>query len=226
MGGIGSGQYVRWSSGKAIGEQMYRIDIRQLRKHRRLMPGQQFSWSWSQRGEPSGNIMIRMALADNRPLSMQLDYRTRQGDGNWRHMLETVRLDWQPCRFGGWRAWIHCPVCSRTVAVLYGGTRFLCRHCQQLTYASQREDVIDRAQRRGEIAMEKLGCRNGFVGGFVSKPKWMRWTTFERLAQKVEAANRDWQFGIQQRCGGSMELALDGPVVDRRKSRIRRWNNQ
>ncbi len=222
MGGFGSGRYGFSGGSKPLGDAMMRIDVRDLKRLNRLTPGLQFSWCWTRAGEPCGNIMIRMAPADIRPLSMQLDYRTRQGDGNWRHMLETVSLDWQPCRFGGWRAWIHCPVCSRTVAVLYGGTRFLCRHCQQLTYASQREDVIDRAQRRGEKAMEKLDCRNDFV----IKPKWMRWATFERLAQKVEAANRDWQFGIQQRCGGSMELALDGPVVDRRKSRIRRWNNQ
>ncbi len=51
-----------------------------------------------------------------------------------------VLLDKTPCNYGGWRYWFICPLnnCRRRVGKLYlAGKYFGCRHCHDLTYASQ-----------------------------------------------------------------------------------------
>jgi hypothetical protein len=68
--------------------------------------------------------------------------------------------------------------------VLYGGGIFACRHCYQLAYASSREDSGGRATRRADKLRVRLGWEPGILNGNGSKPKWMRWRTFERLATK------------------------------------------
>ena len=70
----------------------------------------------------------------------------------------------------------------RRVAILYGGGIFACRHCYQLVYASAREDISDRAARRADKLRARLGWEPGILNGNGTKPKWMRWRTFKRLA--------------------------------------------
>lgn len=214
MGGYGSGRYPLWGRRKRANESMRRIDVRQLKKAGRLIPGLAFGWHWSRGGEPSGNILIEMAPSAARPLSMQLVYQTCSDGGLWQPVNERVWIDWDACRFGGWRAWLRCPECDRRVALLYGGTRFLCRHCQKVTYASRNEDAIDRASRRGERAMAKLGSKESFCGAYVTKPKWMRWSTYDRLRARIEAADKDWSAKAIKRFGLGMKGWLDGPFVD------------
>ena len=68
------------------------------------------------------------------------------------------------------------------MAILYGGGIFACRRCYQLAYASARVDVCDRAARRADRLRARLGWEPGILNGNGSKPKWMRWRTFDRLA--------------------------------------------
>jgi hypothetical protein len=74
--------------------------------------------------------------------------------------------------------------CRRRVAILYGGTIFACRRCQQLAYDSTREDAGDRATRRADSIRERLGWEPGILNGGGPKPKWMRWRTFRRLVDQ------------------------------------------
>jgi hypothetical protein len=62
-------------------------------------------------------------------------------------------LEWTACNFGRERPWFVRPraECGRRVAILYGpGKYFLCRHCYDLRYESQREDNKDWALRRAQ----------------------------------------------------------------------------
>jgi hypothetical protein len=53
--------------------------------------------------------------------------------------------------------------------------------------ASAREDVGSRAARRADKLRARLGWEPGILNGNGSKPKWMRWRTFERLAVEHDA---------------------------------------
>lgn len=67
-------------------------------------------------------------------------------DGNKTDYNDVVSLVTTPCSFGGVRYWFGCPGCGRRVGVLYmvpGGTRFYCRHCNNLTYHSRNRSTTE-----------------------------------------------------------------------------------
>jgi hypothetical protein len=59
--------------------------------------------------------------------------------------------------------------------------------CYCLAYASSREDAADRTARRADSLRARLGWEPGILNGDGSKPKWMRWRTFDRLSAKHDA---------------------------------------
>jgi hypothetical protein len=65
--------------------------------------------------------------------SVILIYRHRSGDAEWKDEHYAVCIVRTPCNLGGWRAWFICPAVG----------------CDQLGYASSREDVGDRANQAG-----------------------------------------------------------------------------
>jgi hypothetical protein len=84
----------------------------------------------------------------------------------------------------GERPWFICPgaECGRRVAVLYGpGRYFLCRHCYDLVYQSQRENKIYRSLHRAQNIRKRLGGSANMMEPFPEKPKGMHWQTYERL---------------------------------------------
>lgn len=85
---------------------------------------------------------------------------------------EQITLVTTLCNFGSSRPWFLCPRCTRRVGVLFmRGTRFVCRHCAGVAYASQSEGTIARGWRR-------LGPRR-------EPPKAMHRRTHQRLLQSV-----------------------------------------
>lgn len=70
------------------------------------------------------------------------------------------------------------------MAILFGGQVFACRQCHQLTYASTRENIDDRATRKADRIREKLGWEPGILNANGTKPKGMHWKTFQRLQLK------------------------------------------
>jgi hypothetical protein len=181
MGGIGSGSWYRFDK-KTTTDECQSIDVRYLHRNGLLQPGHSFSLRWSQAGKQIGSIG-GVAHDDDR---VTFFYRHRRGDsgGDWKDVKETVPLEWTPCNFGGERPWFVCPeaVCGRRVAVLYGpGRYFLCRHCYDLSYRSQREDSMYGALRRAQKIRERLGGSANMTEPFPEKPKGMHWKTYERL---------------------------------------------
>ena len=93
--------------------------------------------------------------------------------------------------FGGLRWWFVCPRLNRKVRKLYlplGGRHFWSRRAYRLAYASQRETVYDRAMRRARKLCLRLGG-DPADDTYPDKPKRMRWTTYNRLMDRLVAAD-------------------------------------
>jgi len=114
---------------------------------------------------------------------------------------EPVPLSWTACNFGGERLWFVCPGagCSRRVAVLYGpGRYFLCRHCYDVTYESQRENGMHRALRRAQTIRERLGGSANMMEPFPEKPKGMHLNTYMRMFWEHHEAEREQLAGMRE----------------------------
>ena len=174
MGGIGSGNWYRWDKRDAV-EDYRRLDVRRWARKGMLRPGSWGGWQWARNGDVAS---IQMRAEQDRVI---LIYRHRSGGEEWKDE-QYVRT---PCNLGGSRPWFTCRAvgCGRRVAILYGGGIFACRHCYQLAYASSREDAGDRATRRADRLRTRLGWEPGILNIEGSKPKWMRWRTFNRLTR-------------------------------------------
>jgi hypothetical protein len=183
VGGEGSGSWYRFNK-KSTTNECQSIDVRYLCRNGLLEPGRSFSLRWSQAGRETGSVG-GVVSGDGRPVQITLLYRHRGGSGGkWEDLQEPVSLEWTACNFGGERPWFVCPGagCGRRVAILYGeGRYFLCRHCYDLVYESQRENEMHRALRREQTIRENLGGSANMTEPFPEKPKGMHWKTYERL---------------------------------------------
>jgi hypothetical protein len=180
MGGQGSGR--RWHIGSKSTTGDYRaLDVRQLQRKGLLSTGHAFSWQWTRNGEKVASIQVRTEVD-----RIILSYRQRNGGEAWQDKEYPIRLEWTDCNYGGQRAWFRCPAsgCGRRVAVLYGGTIFACRHCHQLAYPSQREDIASLMIRKADKIRDRLGWVPGIANGSGQKPKGMRWQTYWRLCRE------------------------------------------
>jgi hypothetical protein len=90
--------------------------------------------------------------------------------------------------------WFLCPRCWQRVAVLYGvGKYFLCRHCYELTYASQQESRPYRLLEKARKIRQKLGGSGDMTDLFPWKPKGVHWKTYNKLREESEQAkNLSW----------------------------------
>ena len=206
MGGLGSGNRYRFDK-KTTTDESDSLDIRRLHRDGLLKPGSCFRSSWSRAGRETG--AIRGFVFRGRVV---LAYRHRSGLGDeWEDVREPMPLEWTPCNFGGERPWFVCPevACGRRVAILYGpGKHFLCRHCYELRYQSQREDNKDRALRRARKIRERLGGSANMLEPFPERPKGMHLDTYMRLFwehQEAEmeqlAGMRKWLDKLERRVG-------------------------
>jgi hypothetical protein len=196
VGGLGSGNRYRLGK-KTTTEECHGLDIRYLHRNGLLSPGQGFSLSWSRAGRETSSI--RAVVDRDRVV---LSYRHRSGlGGEWKDVKESVPLEWTPCNFGGERPWFVCPEvsCGRRVTILYGpGKYFLCRHCYDLSYESQREDKKDRALRRAQRIRRRLGGSANMPEQFPERPKGMHHDTYMRLFWKHDAAHREELAGMRE----------------------------
>ncbi len=188
MGGSGSGSWYRWDSKDTI-ESQRRLDIRWMKKQGYLRAGKFGFLSWSRRGEQTGVISFRVEQDQ-----IMLNYRQRPRGGEWEDVEEIVRFDRTTCNYGGYRMWFLCPRCWQRVAVLYGvGKYFLCRHCYELTYASQQESRPYRLLEKARKIRQRLGGSGDMTDLFPWKPKGVHWKTYNKLREESEQAkNLSW----------------------------------
>ncbi len=216
MGGLGSGRSSGWGRDKVEGCRS--IDVNRLHKDGALRAGWAGSWQWTRNGERVASIDLR-AEADR----LHLSYRVRINSGEWEDVIETVRIDRVPCRFGGARPYFICPgvvngtVCRRRVGKLHGpGRYFLCRHCYRLAHASQNEGAWDRALRRADKLKERLGGDPGMASPFPLRPKGMRWRTYDRLRRQAFEAEMLADSAFKFRAGLLLER-IDNAKHERRR---------
>lgn len=201
MGGAGSGN--RWRVARRdTCEASLRIDIRYMRAKGLLKAGHRGTLSWSRGGEQTGWIEYRYHGA-----TLELDYKARPAGGEWVKINEHIWLQRAGQPFGGERLYMCCPGCQRRCLVLYGGIYFRCRKCQNLGYATQREDTLGRLCARSSRIRNKLGDTGSFDDLFPTKPKGMHWKTYDRLKAEGE------------RIEDSVAFAFDG-LLRRYRSRF------
>ena len=152
------------------------FDIRRLKLRGRLVPGQRYTWRWTRDDEWVGNVGVA-TYADR----LEIDYTWTPRDCEPRPVRCCVPIEATPCHFGGGRKWFRCPRCFSRRAVLYfGGPDFACRCCLRLAYLSECLSPLDRLWRK----QSKLEARLGLEG---ERPKRMRWRTYERLLDRIDA---------------------------------------
>jgi len=177
LGGWGSGK--RWHS-KAVTADYRRIDVLWMKRQGYLRANAGGTLTWSRHGEK-----IASTGYQSTGHSLRLIYRYRYDGEDWQDVDMAVQLSWSPCRFGGERPYFICPAigCGKRVQHLYGGSRYyVCRHCLNLAYQCQKEELLDRAARRADKLREKLECEPGILNGApYRKPKGMHWRTYQRL---------------------------------------------
>jgi hypothetical protein len=200
MGGIGSGNWYRFDKMTTTGE-CHSLDVRYLHREDLLTPRRWFSLRWSRAGRQTGSL--RGAVEGNvRPERVILLYRHLSGPGGeWQDVREPVSLAWTACNFGGERPWFVCPGagCGRRVATLYGpGRYFLCRHCYDLVYESQRENGMYRALHKAQAIRERLGGSANMMEPFPERPKGMHWSTYNRLWWKHHEAEMAHLAGMRE----------------------------
>jgi hypothetical protein len=200
MGGAGSGNWYRFDK-KTTTDECHSVDVRYLHREGLLKPGHWFSLRWSRAGRETGFIRCAV-LGNEKPERVILTYRHRSGpSGEWEEVREPVALSWTACTFGGERPWFVCPGagCSRRVAVLYGpGKYFLCRHCYDLRYESQREDKMHRALRRAQKIWEGLGGSANMMEPFPERPKGMHHDTYMRMFWEHHEAEMEQLAGMRE----------------------------
>jgi hypothetical protein len=81
-----------------------------------------------------GSVRYRMEAT-----GLRLIYRFRQTDESWRAIDELVPFAETQNGFGGYRRWFRCLSCARPCRIMYGGSYFRCRRCQDLRYQCQYE---------------------------------------------------------------------------------------
>lgn len=197
MGGRGSGSGHRWNKKDTTGDSIA-IAIQDLKHRGVLCPGYRGSLSWTRNGHDRGAIRFEVRKTH---LLLRYSYRCREGV-EWEAVEQTIPLVRTPCYYGGHRVWFCCPRCERRVAVLYGaGKLFGCRHCYDLTYASQQEYPGFRLLTKVQKIRERLGGSANMLEPFPDKPKGMHWSTYWRWRKIADEVYRQSLGYMSRRLG-------------------------
>ncbi len=110
----------------------------------------------------------------------------------------------RPRHFGGRQWYFVCPTLNRDASVLWrppGATHFRSRQAwdRQVTYASQLLDRDNRAHRGQEkIKSRLIRDLDPDEWDLPPKPKWMRWSTYNRHVERYDAYDASLEEGIPE----------------------------
>ena len=191
MGGVGSGGWQ--GPRKGLVEDHLDLDVLELHRERRLEPGEWCYRTW-RRGDRALLTVMIQALDDG----VELSYppRTRADKGRiFRQTRYDVPLEWTACNFGGERPWFVCPgevdgvACGgRAAKLYYRDGLFLCRLCQDLSYASQGRVLRTSPLRKAQAIRLRAGGSLDIRDPFPPRPKGMQRATHARLHGEYLAA--------------------------------------
>ena len=175
-------------------DDLKKINLDRLRRGDAWALGQRGRLTWFWNGEERGFINYQLEQT-----GLRLLYRTRQkGETHWHDVDELVRFAYTDLTYGH-RPWFLCPDCNRRCKILYdGGALFRCRKCVSAVYESQYEQLPVRiSNTRWKIRgwMRDRGapawsCDD--IDWFPIKPKWMRWSTYNRLKRRDRNLEEAW----------------------------------
>ena len=168
---------------KAV-DSCWTLDIIQLSKKGCLRSGCISTCQWI---DGNGVFLINLRAEAER---LHIRYKVRVGVGEWKDVADIIPIVHLHCRFGGSRPYFICPgdgaYCKRRVTKLHLSHRYLlCRHCNQLAYASQYEQSWERALRRANKLKQRLGIGVGIADPFPEKPKGMWTRTYGCLLDEI-----------------------------------------
>jgi hypothetical protein len=155
--------------------------------------GLRYSWKWNN----GSNIVI-----ETKPGAIELFYSISRNEKPLEDVHIAVPLSWSSCNYGQKRPWFICPgkSCGRRVAKLYlAGKYFLCRHCHNLTYSSQRQAKAFRLLDKAQKICRRLGANNCNDLFGTPKPKGMHWRTYERLVEEAQEVELESLHAISQK---------------------------
>ena len=184
------GTYYRWSKAPLV-EQHINLTTKPLREPcNKLLDGEALSASGTLTWKRGDWLQYRL---ERRGAVILLHVAYKLNDGE--ELDYPIPITYTSPHFGGRRFWFTCPLsvngraCGRRVGKLYFRGRFYgCRHCHGLTYASTRESPLDCHGDAQRAIIRRLGGEpGGLFPSLPQKPKWMHWTTYERLARRFRA---------------------------------------
>jgi hypothetical protein len=161
------------------------LDLNKLLREGLGPPGKvpwpvEIRWTSSRSGElAKGSIIIGKEGEDRGFLKIAMG-----------KLVQRLDLLAQPRNFGGRQWYFLCLVTGKRCSVVWlppGANRFCSRQAwgKQIAYSTQFESKFDRAITAREKVKDKLiGTLNRREWDLPPKPKWMRWHTYQRLANK------------------------------------------
>jgi hypothetical protein len=215
MGGFGSGRYGGPATVEGCGSLVLDVDniTRPIRQAMRKLgfsaipddraaeiPWYPLRWTHRDDAQPWAEVQYRLKLRSHGGvawLRYDIDHYSRS-TGQQEHR---IALGTTPCPFGGVRWWWICPATGRWVRKLYlpnGGTQFLSRGAYRLAYASQRHGWVDRVHDRSRRLYSRLGANYYWPadGFWPSKPKGMRWRTYNAICDRLEVEEQRLNVGL------------------------------
>ena len=193
MGGRGSGRSAGLGITRTKCHELHSIDLAYLRRHGLLRTGVSGQLTWSSRGTKTGSINYRVGER-----GLHLVYRTRPTGGEWRDVDELIPFTFTAANFSGRRRWFECPTCRRRCRILYGGSYFRCRRCNDLRYESQYEQGFSRATSQAHALRNRLGYEGSLEDPFPPTPKGMHRKTYRRLEERDSELQDRWTAGMMQ----------------------------
>ena len=131
---------------KNVADDAKKISASFLKKHSYFTGWRAGTITWTTSGmwgEHKSDVGIEVSTLDK---YLRIHYtQTNRDTGEKKNFDYKIPLTTTPCRYGGKRYWFICPwykngvYCGKRVGTLYkDGDYFACRHCYELTYASQK----------------------------------------------------------------------------------------
>ena len=183
----------------------FKLDLNKLMRQGCVVPGAYSAFRMCWRNSYTGEETASADMTANMMEQHEGNLRIQMGD-----LEQTIILTPRPRRFGGHQWYFMCPV--RIVAVRFCGDHqarlsFRCRQGwgSRVAYASQFLDADHRAHRgKAKIKARLIGDCDPDEWELPPKPKWMRWSTYNRLVERFDSYEEILERGIAR---------VDGQIV-------------
>lgn len=190
MGGIGSGHQ---GTARPLTTTALRLDLRREPFRSALSDAGAYLVRWSRGRESVGGMILESRRVPDvgKPTVLVVPL-TLLASPTWPVVESKMHLQlvWSACPFGGHRAFVQCPHCSRRAVVLYlarGSWR--CRRCAGVVHPSTRQDDYYRALAKLAGVRRAMGYETWRGDGWAIPEvpgRRMRATTWQRLTEQAK----------------------------------------